>query len=81
MLHTFTAVYDGQVLRPEEVLNLEKDRRYRITVQAEPTADIDVWQVLEALAGTIDAPEDWSLEHDHYLYGTPKWSGLTVHDD
>lgn len=24
------------------------------------------------LAGTVDAPEDWSLEHDHYIHGTPK---------
>jgi hypothetical protein len=32
----------------------------------------DVWDLLEALAGTIEAPEDWAIEHDHYLYGTPK---------
>jgi hypothetical protein len=23
-------------------------------------------------AGSIEGPEDWSTEHDHYLYGTPK---------
>ncbi|MFN5857384.1 MAG: hypothetical protein ACK456_16075 [Pseudanabaenaceae cyanobacterium] len=28
--------------------------------------------LLENLMGTVDAPEDWSAEHDHYLYGTPK---------
>jgi hypothetical protein len=32
----------------------------------------DVWDVLEALTGNIEAPADWSAEHDHYLYGTPK---------
>jgi hypothetical protein len=32
----------------------------------------NVWDVLEALTGTIKAPADWSAEHDHYLYGTPK---------
>jgi hypothetical protein len=31
-----------------------------------------VWDVLEDLAGTIDAPDDWASQHDHYLYGTPK---------
>ena len=32
----------------------------------------NVWEWLKRNAGTVDAPEDWSLEHDHYLYGTPK---------
>ena len=32
----------------------------------------NAWDVLEHFAGTVDAPADWSSEHDHYLYGTPK---------
>jgi hypothetical protein len=32
----------------------------------------DAWNVLESLMGTVEAPADWSTEHDHYLYGTPK---------
>lgn len=32
----------------------------------------DAWDVLESITGTIEAPSDWSAEHDHYLYGTPK---------
>ena len=34
----------------------------------------DAWDVLESLIGTYDGPTDWSIEHDHYLYGTPKHS-------
>ncbi len=30
------------------------------------------WDVLQDLSGTVEAPEDWSSEHDHYIYGTPK---------
>ncbi|MBE9075835.1 hypothetical protein IQ241_00725 [Romeria aff. gracilis LEGE 07310] len=30
------------------------------------------WTALRAHAGTVEMPEDWSREHDHYLYGTPK---------
>ncbi len=30
------------------------------------------WDVLFKYAGTYDGPEDWSAEHNHYLYGTPK---------
>jgi tetratricopeptide (TPR) repeat protein len=32
------------------------------------------WDILFNLAGTIEGPEDWSSEHDHYIYGTPKHS-------
>ncbi|PSB16957.1 hypothetical protein C7B76_10820 [filamentous cyanobacterium CCP2] len=32
----------------------------------------NAWDVLEALTGTVEAPADWSAEHDHYLYGTSK---------
>jgi|GEM_PF-4321867 len=32
----------------------------------------DPWDVIEGLIGTIDGPSDWSDQHDHYLYGTPK---------
>lgn len=32
----------------------------------------NAWDVLKSLTGTVDAPADWSAEHDHYLYGTPK---------
>jgi hypothetical protein len=32
----------------------------------------DAWDVLSSLTGTVEAPADWSSEHDHYLYGVPK---------
>ena len=32
----------------------------------------NAWEVLEARTGTVEAPADWSSEHDHYLYTTPK---------
>jgi hypothetical protein len=30
------------------------------------------WDVLERLQGSVNGPTDWSVEHDHYLYGSPK---------
>ncbi len=32
----------------------------------------NAWDVLESMTGTIEAPPDWSINHDHYLYGVPK---------
>jgi hypothetical protein len=43
-------------------------------VQKRTDADVttDAIAVLESLTGSVEAPTDWSAEHDHYLYGTPK---------
>jgi hypothetical protein len=38
---------------------------------AEETA-ADVWHFLTDHAGSLTAPEDWTAEHDHYLYGVAK---------
>jgi hypothetical protein len=74
MKKTLTAVFDGQVLHPDSTLELKPNSRYVITIEntlPEATSG-DAWDVLEGLAGTIEAPPDWSGEHDYYLYGTPK---------
>ncbi|AFZ15327.1 hypothetical protein Cri9333_4546 [Crinalium epipsammum PCC 9333] len=67
-----TAIFDGSVLRLEQPINLEPNKRYLIAIIAEDNQSGDAWDVLENLAGTIEAPEDWSSEHNHYLYGTNK---------
>lgn len=41
-------------------------------VQLSETEVGDAWDVLKAHAGSVEMPEDWAIEHDHYLYGTPK---------
>jgi hypothetical protein len=33
-----------------------------------------LWDFLEQSAGTVEMPADWSSEHDHYVYGTPRRS-------
>jgi len=37
-----------------------------------PRTEPTLWDSLERLTGIIEAPRDWSDEHDHYLYGLPK---------
>ncbi len=74
MVHTVTAVFDGNVLHLDTPLDLEPNTRYTLTIQPDSAASIegDAWDVLERLAGTVDGPPDWVSEHDHYLYGTVK---------
>jgi len=74
MTTTMTVLFDGEVLRPEGPVDLEPNTHYVITIQpkSERTDGLDAWDILEQLAGTVEMPPDWSIEHDHYLYGTPK---------
>ena len=72
--------FDGKVFVPDEPVDLPRGQSVVLhvhpTVQPEkPKSDRtngDFFQVLQSLAGSVTAPADWSTEHDHYLYGTPK---------
>jgi hypothetical protein len=79
MSKTLTAIFDGETLRPDEPAALQRDTRYRITIESDATdvTEPSAWDVMESLIGSVDAPEDWSIEHDHYLYGTPKRTAET----
>jgi hypothetical protein len=75
MYKTVTVIFDGQALWPETTLDLEPNTRYVVLVEVTPPEngeEGDAWDVLEALTGTVEAPSDWTSEHDHYLYGTSK---------
>ena len=77
MTTTLSVIFDGEVFRPETLPDLAPNTRYQITLQPLLPKKMEVkdaWDVLEKYAGTTDAPADWSVEHDHYLYGTPKHS-------
>ena len=54
----------------------QSDREIKALQQA--FGNNDGWDKIDALVGTVDAPADWALEHDHYLYNTSKQA--PVHD-
>lgn len=31
-----------------------------------------IWAKLRGIAGTVEGPEDWAANHDHYIHGTPR---------
>lgn len=73
MTRILTAVFDGQVLRPDAALDLKPNTRCKITVETSPEMDAgNAWDVLDQAAGSVQAPSDWTAEHDHYLHGSPK---------
>lgn len=50
-----TVIFDGFVLKPDTPVQLKLNKRYVITLIGD-TASSDVWDVLEDLAGTVEAP-------------------------
>ena len=71
-----TVRFDGRVLLPEGEIDLEPNRRYRISILAEAPPEAksakSAWDVLDEHAGSVEGPGDLSTELDHHLYGTPK---------
>ncbi len=79
MNELLSVTFDGSVLTPDKPLKLERNKRYLITIVPEEVVPVqNAWDLLENLTGTVEAPEDWSAEHDHYLYGTPKRQSKNV---
>lgn len=67
------ATFDGEVLRPDEPLDLEPNRKYRIRTQTpheKARAENSLARILE-LARDMGL-HDLAEQHDHYLYATPK---------
>jgi predicted DNA-binding antitoxin AbrB/MazE fold protein len=77
MSRTVTVVYDGEVFRPVEPVDLPPNTRRRVTIADETEEQThgapprSVQRILER-ARALDLPPDLAAQHDHYLYGTPK---------
>jgi hypothetical protein len=77
MMRTVDMIFDGEVLRPEQPLDLQPNDRYRVTIEpaAEPASppdgmpDLFRWIIANARDLGVD---DLAEQHDHYLYGLPK---------
>lgn len=77
---TLHAIFDGNVLRPEESVDLEPNARYLVTIKRKEAGKHSLWDVLSKFTGKVEGPEDWSKEHDHYLYGVPKREKRRTHE-
>jgi hypothetical protein len=68
----------GVVLAPQGTVFMSL---FRYTTELDkPKSDADIFDVLDELIGSIEAPEDWSSEHNHYLYNTPKSSSANANE-
>jgi predicted DNA-binding antitoxin AbrB/MazE fold protein len=77
MSQTLDAVFDGNVFRPDQPIELEPNTRVRITIEPTPTAEQNSESFLRvARSLNLEGPPDWSSRLDDYLYG----ANDTVHE-
>ena len=66
------AMFDGEVLRPDQPLPFAPNTRVRLTVEeeeAEPTEHGPASFLRAARSLNVDGPPDWSARLDDDLYG------------
>jgi hypothetical protein len=68
-----TAFFDGHIFKPIEEISLIPNKQYVLLIKQkdEPSHSLNALDLLDKLTGTVEAPEDWAINHDHYLYGKP----------
>jgi hypothetical protein len=76
-MKSFMAHSDGEVLVPDEPVNLAQGARYRVSVEpveANEPAGLPLVELGIELSKRIKGnyPPDLARNHDHYLYGRPK---------
>ncbi len=66
-----TAFFDGHIFKPTGEICLIPNRQYVLLIKQkdEVSQSLNALDVLDKLTGTVEAPEDWAVNHDHYLYG------------
>ncbi len=71
MSTTLYAVFDGEVLRPDQPLPFAPNTRVRLTVEEEevPAKQAPASFLRTARSLNVDGPPDWSTRLDDYLYG------------
>jgi predicted DNA-binding antitoxin AbrB/MazE fold protein len=70
MSQTLDAVFDGDVFRPDQPIELEPNTRVRITIEPAATSAQESESFLRvAQSLNLDGPPDWSSRLDEYLYG------------
>ncbi len=69
MTKTLEAVFDGEVLRPDEPLELQPNTRVRITIETTGAPEARARSFLRtARSLNLEGPSDWSARIEDYLY-------------
>ena len=69
MTQTLEAIFDGDVLHPDEPLRLEPNTRVRLIIETLPEVGAPRSFLQTARSLNLAGPRDWSSEIDEHLYG------------
>lgn len=70
MANVIEATFDGNVILPDEPLELEPNTRVRIVIEAVLPSEERAASFLDtALSLNLQGPPDWATNIDRYLYG------------
>ena len=72
MIQMITAHFDGNVLVPDEEVELPVSQPLRLHIELTNSATPRFADLLGLEADLPDAPSDLAAQHDHYLCGSPK---------
>lgn len=73
MTKTLDAIYDGNVLRLDEPIDLKANTKVRITIEAiDPVSTKKGSFLRTAQSLNLDGPPDWSARFEDYLYDRKK---------
>lgn len=75
MSTTLYAMFDGEVLRPDQPLQIAPNTRVRLTIETEPVQKRPASFLRTARSMKVDGPPDWSARLDDYLYGDESGRG------
>ncbi|MDT4895182.1 MAG: hypothetical protein QOH25_259 [Acidobacteriota bacterium] len=71
MSKTLEAIFDGEVLRPDEPIEMEPNTRVRLTIESVNVSEKEPKSFLQtARSLNLHGPSNWSERLDEYLYGT-----------
>ena len=75
MSQTVEAVFDGEVLRPTEPLQLEPNTRVLVTLEVQEENQEKTKSFLQvARSLELEGPADWSAHIEDYLYGDKRYN-------
>lgn len=70
---TMYATFDGHVLRPDDLIELEPNTRVKITIETESVSKPKQKSFLKAARSLkLEGPADWSVRLEDYLYEKEK---------
>ena len=70
MTSKIAAVFDGQVFRPTEPIELPANTHVQLTIETVTPEEQETVSFLQtARSLNLDGPSDWSVNVDKYLYG------------